>query len=88
MIILIIGLEEYISETLQRPDLNAEVVTAYLDTSNAFDVLPNTLQDAIINEPALLEDCITTLTSLIRLHKVDIASAANIIITFNDNDGD
>jgi predicted lipoprotein len=82
------GLEEYVSETLQRPDLNTEVLMAYLDTSNAFDAIPSTLQDAIINEPALLEDCITTLTSLIRLHKVDIASAANIIITFNDNDGD
>jgi predicted lipoprotein len=82
------GLEEYLSQTLERPALNEEVINAYTATISAFNAIPSSLENVITNEPALIETCLENLTTLIRLHKVDVASAANIIITFNDNDGD
>jgi len=50
--------------------------------------ISGSLEEAVISNPTQVEDLQNSFSNLITLFKVDLASAANVIVTFNDNDGD
>lgn len=82
------GLEEYVSETLDRADLNTSILNAFNNAQTALDQIANPLEESIVIQTSKVEDFQNRITELIALFKVDLSSAANIVITFNDNDGD
>lgn len=82
------GLEEYTNLILKREDIDSEIQTAFNDAynslSNINDPIENTIASNITSIEILKED----IQDIVRLLKVDFSSAANIVITFNDLDGD
>lgn len=82
------GFEEYLVQTLNNPNLNTEIIQGFNAVTIALDVIPESLESTLINNPVQLENLREALSNLVTLLKVDYASAANIIVTFSDNDGD
>lgn len=82
------GIEDYLRITLQNNELANGITEAFLNVQNALLAIPSTLENSLIENPEAILAFRNELSTLITLCKVDLASAANIIITFNDNDGD
>ncbi|MEM9000197.1 MAG: imelysin family protein [Bacteroidota bacterium] len=82
------GLESYVDEVLDRPDINTAISNAFVDAITTLDGLSGSLEDIVVNDDASVETFRATITTLIALFKTDLSSAANIVVTFNDNDGD
>ncbi|WP_289038408.1 imelysin family protein [uncultured Zobellia sp.] len=82
------GMEDYLVEVLDRPDLNDlilakfdEALTLFGETQSSLEILAKDNPDAIVE----LRDAVTEIIALL---KNDYSSAASIVVTFNDNDGD
>ena len=82
------GMSEFVEIALKKPSLNTSVEKAFTDAFTAIDDINGPLETAISDELIKVEYFRTKITDLIVLFKVDISSAANIVVTFNDNDGD
>ncbi len=82
------GLEEYVSQILNRADINTSIITAFADAQSALDQISSSLEVSVVTQTAQVVAFQNRITALIALFKVDLSSAANIVITFNDNDGD
>lgn len=82
------GIEEYLTQVLQNNALNTEIINAFDQTEAAINAISGSLENALITNPTGIENVRNSFSSLTTLLKTDLASAANIIVTFNDNDGD
>lgn len=82
------SLSQYVSETLQLPNLDTQVTEAFQNASTQLESVSTPLEDSVPISTIDLDQFRTAITNLIVLFKVDISSAANIVVTFNDNDGD
>lgn len=82
------GFEEYLVQTLNNPNLNTEIIQGFNAVTIALDVIPESLESTLMNNPVQLENIREALSNLVTLLKADYSSAANIIVTFSDNDGD
>lgn len=82
------GLEEYLVETLENPTLNTEIINSFETINTALQAIPSSLEETLSSNPTLIENLRNALSTLVTLMKADFASAANIIVTFSDNDGD
>lgn len=82
------GMEQYVREVLDRPDLDDQIKTSFVETQTALVDIQGPLKDAVENQTEKVEVFQQKLTELIALFKVDLASAGQFVITFSDNDGD
>ena len=82
------GFEEYLVQTLNNPTLNTEIIQSFDAVTAALSDISGSLENALINNPSQLENIREALSNLVTLLKADYSSAANIIVTFSDNDGD
>lgn len=82
------GMEEFVDEVLGKADLNTNSINAFTHTLAALEAINGTLEDAVVNNTPELVAFREALTALIVWFKSDLASAANIVVTFSDNDGD
>lgn len=82
------GMEEFVEEVLGNAELNTTIINAFTHTLSALEAINGTLEDAVVNNTTGLVTFREALTALIVLFKSDLASAANIVVTFSDNDGD
>lgn len=82
------GMEEFVEEVLGNAELNTTIINAFTHTLSALEAINGTLEDAVVNNTTELVTFREALTALIVLFKSDLASAANIVVTFSDNDGD
>ncbi|MAZ25872.1 MAG: hypothetical protein CL868_02185 [Cytophagaceae bacterium] len=82
------GMEEFVVEVLNNDSLNSNIITAFENTIAAFNAIDGDLETAVVNNAASLVKFREELTSLIVYFKTDLASAANVVVTFSDNDGD
>lgn len=82
------GVEEYTSEVLNRDDLNVELQSAFTAAYGTLNNMNDSLENIAITDINQLEVFKEDVQNIIRLLKVDFSSAASIVITFNDNDGD
>ncbi|MFT5892125.1 MAG: putative lipoprotein [Dokdonia sp.] len=82
------GIEEYLTETLQNSELNTEILNAINTAETTLSEISGSLEDAVISNPTQVKNLQNSFSTLITLFKADLASAANIIVTFSDNDGD
>ncbi|MEM7185702.1 MAG: imelysin family protein, partial [Bacteroidota bacterium] len=81
-------MSDYLIEVLGQNELDTEVRNAYQAARTALNAIQDPLEDAVPNQRNAVEALRDRLADLIALYKVDISSAANIVVTFNDNDGD
>lgn len=82
------GIEEYLTQVLQNNTLNTEIINAFNQAEEAINGISGSLEDALVTNPSGVEEVRIRFANLTTLLKTDLASAANIIVTFNDNDGD
>lgn len=86
-----IGFDDYLSNFL----LDSDQEPLEVAINNQFDVihqdlseLPGTVEDAFISNPAQMESIYTEMKKLLVLLKSDMTSRLNLLVVFNDNDGD
>ncbi|MEM7382136.1 MAG: imelysin family protein, partial [Bacteroidota bacterium] len=82
------GLEEFVTQVLDNADLNERIEIAFQDAIDAAEAIDTTLEEAMQNNVAGIDALRDAVTEVIVLFKTDLSSAANIVVTFNDNDGD
>lgn len=82
------GMENYLTEVLDKPALNNTIKESFDEVSAALNLIDAPLKESITSQPGKFENLTQKITELIALFKVDLAKAADIIITFSDNDGD
>jgi len=82
------GLSEYMVQVLQRPDLDKAIQEAFSKATTNLNEIKGSLEDALKNNPESIEKFRESLADLVGIFKADFASAANIVVTFTDNDGD
>lgn len=82
------GIEEYTSEVLNREDIDVELQSAFTTAYSTLNNMNGSLENTAITDINQLEVLKEDVQNIIRLLKVDFSSAASIVITFNDNDGD
>ncbi|MEM7087851.1 MAG: imelysin family protein [Bacteroidota bacterium] len=81
-------MSDYLIDVLDQQTLDTEIREAFQTTRSSFNAIQGPLRTAIINQRLNVEELRDQVMNLIRLYKVDLSSAANIVVTFNDNDGD
>ncbi|MDB2606309.1 imelysin family protein [Zobellia sp.] len=82
------GMEDYLVEVLDRSELN-ESILATFDTAIAlFNETEESLRTLAEDDPEKIVALRDVVTEIIALIKNDYSSAASIVVTFNDNDGD
>lgn len=82
------GLEEYIIEVLNRPDIDLALKEAFESAFSDLDAMDDSLENTIILNVDLVENFRISIQEIIGIFKSDFSSAASIVVTFNDNDGD
>ncbi|MEP2240469.1 MAG: imelysin family protein [Maribacter sp.] len=82
------GLDDYLIEVLNRPDLDIALQEAFVVAMNDLEAIDGAIEDTLVTDVAALETLRTDLQTIIGLFKTDFSSAANIVVTFNDTDGD
>ncbi|CAM3387291.1 imelysin family protein [Zobellia roscoffensis] len=82
------GMEEYLVEVLDRPDLNAGILMAFENAITLFSETEESLRSFAKNDADKIVVLRDAVTEIIALLKNDYSSAASIVVTFNDNDGD
>lgn len=81
-------LSSYVKEGLQNQELDERIRQSITLLKNSIVELPDPIEENLPGSSLALENVRTSLSAVIVLFKVDFASAANIVVTFNDNDGD
>ncbi|CAZ95419.1 imelysin family protein [Zobellia galactanivorans] len=82
------GMEDYLVDVLDRSDLNDLILAKFDEAIALFGDTESSLKKLTKNDPEKIEVLRDAVTEIIALLKNDYSSAANIVVTFNDNDGD
>ncbi|WP_036150507.1 imelysin family protein [Maribacter forsetii] len=82
------GLEDYILEVLNRPEIDTALQEAFVVAMSDLEAMDGAIEDVLVSDVTALETLRTDLQTIIGLLKTDLSSAANIVVTFNDTDGD
>ncbi|TLP81880.1 imelysin family protein [Maribacter sp. ACAM166] len=82
------GLSEYAIEVLNRQDLDKAIREAFRRAFDDLEAIDGSLESALISNVDLIESLRVSIQEIIAIFKTDFSSAANIVVTFNDNDGD
>ena len=82
------GMEDYLVDVLDRADLNDLILAEFHEAIALFNETEESLQSLAVNNPEKIVELRDAVTEIIALLKNDYSSAANIVVTFNDNDGD
>lgn len=82
------GLSEYTIEVLNRPDLDKAIQESFTVAFHDLELINGSLESTLISNVDLIENLRISIQEIIAMFKTDFSSAANIVVTFNDNDGD
>lgn len=80
-------LSSYVIEGLQNQELDESIRQRITLLKNRIAELPEPIEENLPDGSVVLENVRTSLSAAIVLFRTDFASAANIVVTFNDNDG-
>ncbi|WP_405411955.1 imelysin family protein [Maribacter sp. Asnod1-A12] len=82
------GLDDYLKEVLDRPDIDTAIQEAFQVALDDLYTINGSIEDVLVTDVNALDNLRTDLQTVIGLLKTDFSSAANIVVTFNDTDGD
>lgn len=85
------GFDDYLSHLnaeYNGGSLNTTITNQFVVVKQKIDLIPETLDNSIINNSAPVEAAYTELQRLVVLLKADMPSALGIVITYQDTDGD
>ncbi|WP_299798992.1 imelysin family protein [uncultured Maribacter sp.] len=82
------GLDDYLIEVLDRPDIDIAIQEAFQVALNDLYDINGPIEDTLVSDIETLDNLRVDLQTIIGLLKTDFSSAANIVVTFNDTDGD
>lgn len=82
------GMEDYLVDVLDRADLNDNILATFNEAIALFSETEVSLKILAVDNPEKIVELRDAVTEIIALLKNDYSSAANIVVTFNDNDGD
>jgi len=87
-----LGFDDYLlhlNATSNGNELHSQIVAGFEQAIAQFEVIPDPMADAILNDDTPVQNAYTTFQgTLIRLVKVDMSSAFGVQISYVDNDGD
>ena len=75
-------------EVLDRPEIDTALQEAFVVAMNDLEAMDGAIEDILVSDVTALETLRTDLQTIIGLLKTDFSSAASIVVTFNDTDGD
>lgn len=84
----VFGLDDYLIEVLDRPEIDTALQEAFVVAMNDLEAMDGAIEDILVSDVTALETLRTDLQTIIGLLKTDFSSAASIVVTFNDTDGD
>ncbi|MFS4467347.1 imelysin family protein [Maribacter sp. 2210JD10-5] len=82
------GLASYTTDVLNRPELDNAIQEAIQLAISNLNQIEGSLEMAVENDIDAIETFRESIQEVIAIFKTDFSSAANIVVTFNDNDGD
>jgi len=79
---------DYLNAQYNGASLNATITNQFIVVKDKINLIPETLDNSVVNNQAPVDVAYTELQRLVVLLKADMPSALGIVITYQDTDGD